>query len=276
MNVGECIKESAAIFADAGIENPLLDIEVIIGHFCGMERGQLKAYPEKEINAAQYAKIKNAVARRKEREPIAYITGEKEFYSLTFAVNPKVLIPRPETELLVDLAIYYVPMNGSALDLCTGCGAIAIALKCNRGDIKITATDISEAALALAKKNCRSILGRAKMDFRQGDLFAPVEGMKFDCIVSNPPYIDPAMKDKLPRDLLYEPAAALFTENSGKAIIEAIIANGKRYLKENGVIIIEMGESMGDFVKKSGAAAGFNVSVMNDYGGLPRVAVFKT
>ncbi|MCL2025543.1 MAG: peptide chain release factor N(5)-glutamine methyltransferase [Leptospirales bacterium] len=275
MNIGECIKESAAILADAGIENPLLDVEVIIGHFCGIERGQLKAYPEKEISAAEYTKIKNAVTRRKEREPIAYITGEKEFYSLTFAVNSGTLIPRPETELLVDLAIYYAPMDGSVLDLCTGCGAVALALKYNRSDITITATDISEAALALAKKNSRSILGRTKMDFRHGDLFAPVGNMKFDCIVSNPPYIDPAMKDKLPKDLLYEPSAALFAEDGGKAVIEAIIAGGKRRLEENGVMIIEIGESMSDFVKKSGAAAGFNVSIMNDYGGLPRVAVFK-
>jgi len=275
MNIGECIKKFTAVLSDSGIENPLLDIEVIIGHFCGMERGKLKAYPEKEISMAEYTKIKNAVARRKEREPIAYITGEKEFYSLAFAVNSGALIPRPETELLVDLAIYYVPMDGNALDLCTGCGAVALALKYNRGDIKITATDISEAALTLAKKNSRSILGRTKIDFRQGDLFAPVGDMKFDCIVSNPPYIDPAMKDKLPKDLLYEPAAALFAENNGTAVIEAIITNGKRYLKENGVIITEIGESMSDFVKKSGATAGFNVSVMNDYGGLPRVAVFK-
>ncbi|MDR3237596.1 MAG: peptide chain release factor N(5)-glutamine methyltransferase [Spirochaetia bacterium] len=152
MKISECINESAALLSAAGIENPLLDAEVIAGHFCGMERYQLKAYPETEISPSHYSKIKAAIARRKKHEPVAYITGEKEFYSLRFAVDARVLIPRPETELLVDLAVYYTPMNGRALDLCTGSGAAAIALKHTRSDIKITATDISANALALAKK----------------------------------------------------------------------------------------------------------------------------
>lgn len=275
MKISDCVKESAAILSAAGIENPQLDAEVIIGHICALERYELKAYPEKEITAAQYAKIKTAIKRREKFEPVAYITGKKEFYAINLSVDSKTLIPRPETELLVDLAIYYIPMNGTALDLCTGSGAIAVALKHNRGDVSVTATDVSADALSVARKNAKNILGPKKITFFEGDLFAPVSGKKFDCIVSNPPYVNPDDKDNLAKDLFFEPPNALFANDNGREIVGKIIAQVKTYLNENGTAIIEIGETMGDFVKQAGKKVGFEVSVMNDYGGLPRVAVLK-
>ena len=275
MKIIDCIKESTNVLTSAGIDNPQLDAEILIEHICGLERYKIKAYPNNEITASQYSKINKAIERRKSHEPVAYIIGEKEFYSICLEIDKRVLVPRPETELLVDLAIYYAPMNGKVLDLCTGSGAVAIAIKHSRGDVSVTATDISTEALSVAKKNAKNILGDKKITFYAGDLFVPVTNKKYDCIVSNPPYINPDEKDSLPQTLAFEPPIALFADNKGKAIIQKIITQVKNYLNTDGVVIIEIGESMENFVKKEGAKAGFSVSVMNDYGGLPRVAILK-
>jgi release factor glutamine methyltransferase len=152
-----------------------------------MERFRLKVYPERELTPEELEEVRASVARRMKHEPGAYITGKKEFYSLEFQVDSRVLIPRPETELAVDLAVYYAPMNGLVLDLCTGSGAIAVALRHNRSDLDVIATDLSGEALDLAEKNCSGILKPGAIEFRQGHLFDPVEGMVFDCIVFQPP-----------------------------------------------------------------------------------------
>ncbi len=275
MNIGQTVREAAADLSAAGVDNPSLDADVLVCFFSGMERYRIKAYPEKELEPAVYKKIRSAVKRRCSGEPVAYITGHKEFYGLDFTVNRHVLVPRPETELLVDLAVYYIPMNGSALDLCTGSGCIAVAVKHSRADADMTASDISSEALTVARKNSREILGPGKIAFKRGDLFESFEGMKFDCIVTNPPYVDPALKSCLPVDLSFEPETALFAENGGRAVAARIIAESSAYLKENGIMLMEIGEDAGDYVKEQGRLAGFAVSVMNDYSGLPRVAVLK-
>lgn len=275
ITIGECLQEAAAALSAAGVENAALDAEVLIGHFCGMERYQVKAYPEREVKSDQYEKIADAVARRSSFEPVAYITGKKEFYSLEFSVNRDVLIPRPETELLVDLASYYIPMNGKALDLCTGCGCIAVAVKHSRSDADITASDISQRALVVAKKNAEAILGKNKLRFAEGDLFEPVSGKVFDCIICNPPYVDTALKKSLQPDLAFEPPEALFCGEEGRELAGKIISRCGNFLSGGGVLIMEIGEAMADFVRQAGEKAGFSVSVMNDYGGLPRAAVFK-
>ena len=276
MKIHECLKESVDALVSAGVESAVLDAEVLIAHICGMERHQLKVYPEREISPADIKKIHSAIKRRSSHEPVAYITGSKEFYSLIFEVNSSVLIPRPETELLVDLAVYYAPRDGAVLDLCTGSGIIAVSLKYNRGDLHVMATDISREALAVAERNSAAILGEGAVDFYAGDLFSPVDGMSFDCILSNPPYVDPAMKAELQKDLQFEPDLALFAGSKGTAVVDAVIGRGREHLNDGGIMIIEIGESMKDFVLEKGVSAGFSVSVMNDYGGLPRVAVLKT
>jgi release factor glutamine methyltransferase len=275
LNIRDCLRESIEKLTGAGIPGAALDAEVLIAHACGMERFRLKVYPERELSPDELEEVQAAVARRMKHEPVAYITGIKEFYSLEFQVDSRVLIPRPETELAVDLAVYYAPMNGLVLDLCTGSGAIAVALKHNRSDLDVIATDLSVEALDLAEKNCSGILKPGAIEFRQGHLFDPVRGMIFDCIVSNPPYVDPAKKPELQKDLEFEPGDALYAGDSGRAIVEAIISSGGNFLTGQGVMIIEIGEAMRDFVIEKGERAGFSVSILNDYGGLPRVAVLK-
>jgi len=173
------------------------------------------------------------------------------------------------------MAIYWGETNGMVLDLCTGSGAIAVALKHSRQDLDIYASDISAKAVKTAKKNSDNILGQKKIKFFDGNLFLPFEGIKFNMIVSNPPYIDINLKGKLQREISFEPEIALYTENHGKKIIEDIIKNSINHLKDNGVLLLEIGSDQHDFVRAKGKKYGFAVSILNDYAGLPRVAVLK-
>lgn len=275
LSAGECFAKGLALLSKAGVANPQLDAEILARKACGMERYELKAYPERQLTPDMEQTAEQYFNRRCKFEPVAYILGEKEFYSLNFFVNQNVLIPRPETELLVDLAVYYTPQNSSLLDICTGSGCVAIAVKHSRRDIAVTASDISSAAINIAQKNAKALLGDATITFLQGDMFAPVSRNRFNCITCNPPYVAEEDKDEIAADLLYEPAQALFADEGGTAMIRRAINECTPYLTNDGVLLLEIGDTMADFVKQTGEAVGFHVSVMNDYGGLPRAAVLK-
>ena len=209
MKVADLLRESIALLEEKGIENPVLDAEVLMAHGCDTERFQIILKGERELSAEEEKTIRNAVERRGNFEPVAYIVGFKEFYSLDFLVNPAVLIPRPETELLVDMAIYHIPQSGTFLDIGTGSGNIAASVKYSRRDAKVYASDISPDALGVARKNIEALLPDEEIVLCEGSLFEPWEDMTFDVIASNPPYIDPDTAD-LPPDLKYEPEGALF------------------------------------------------------------------
>ena len=275
MLLGDIVKDTTRLFKEKGIENPSLDAEVLISYALNIDRYKLVSHRDRILNDKEISQIKKYAARRLKFEPVAYITGVKEFYSLEFIVNKDVLIPRPETELLVDMAIYWGAPGGTALDLCTGSGAIAVALKYNRQDLDIYASDISDKALKTARKNSNNILGPKKIKFFEGDLFSPFKGMKFNMIVSNPPYVGHNLKGTLQQDLGFEPDVALYTENHGKKIIEEIIKKSVNYLKDNGALILEFGSDQQELVRNKGKQHGFAVSILNDYSGLPRVAVLK-
>jgi release factor glutamine methyltransferase len=273
--LADVLRESIERLKSAGLENPVVDAEVLMAYVLKTERFKLTINNKEELSPLDIKKIRSAVNRRMQYEPVAYITGVKEFYSLEFKVNPGVLIPRPETELLVDLAIYYAPQQGVVLDIGTGSGIIAVSLKYCRRDLTVFATDISKDAISVARKNAKAILGRDLPRFCQGDIFTPVQGMTFDLIVSNPPYVDPGMRNALQKDLAYEPEIALFSEDSGRAAITGIIHNSRPFLSAGGKLLLEIGSEMKDFVIKEGRKKGFAVSVLNDYGGMPRVAVLQ-
>ncbi|MCL1865443.1 MAG: peptide chain release factor N(5)-glutamine methyltransferase [Spirochaetes bacterium] len=275
MLLGDIVKDTTLLFKEKGIETPSLDAEVLISSVLDIDRYKLVSHRDRALDSKEISKIKKYTARRLKFEPVAYIVGVKEFYSLEFIVNRDVLIPRPETELLVDMAVYWGETGGMVLDLCTGSGAVAVALKHNRQDLDVYASDISGKALKTARKNSNNILGPKKIKFFEGDLFAPFKGLRFNMIVSNPPYIDINLKDKMQRDLSFEPESALFAENHGKKIIEDIIKNSINYIKDNGVLLLEIGSDQQEFVRSKGKKHGFTVSVLNDYAGLPRVAVLK-
>lgn len=274
MNIEELTKETTLKLKKAGISNSRLDAEILISYILKIERYKLIVDKDKPVSEENYNEIQKLVERRFNREPVAYIVGEKEFYSIKFKVTPDVLIPRPETELLVDLAIYYAPPNSEILDLCAGSGAIAIALKYNRTDLKITASDISEKALLIAKENEKNNLEENSINFIHSDLFDKIKNNKFDLIVTNPPYVDPQKKEILAKELTFEPQSAIYAENNGKKIIIEIIKNSKEYLKKTGKIIMEISEDMKEFINEIAQEYGFKASIINDYAKMPRVAVF--
>ncbi|MCP4138593.1 MAG: peptide chain release factor N(5)-glutamine methyltransferase [bacterium] len=278
MLISELLKKSIKNLQDGGIENPVLDAELLIAYVLGMERYQLVTQREKEVVGVDIHKIEELLKRRLNFEPLFYIIGTKEFYSLEFEVNKHVLIPRPETEMLVDLAVKETKKNGTLLDLGTGSGIIAVSIKHNRPDLEVIAADISVKALDVARKNAERLIGRDSILFYSGDLFAPFEAMKtavFDVIVSNPPYIDPGIKETLQKELNFEPAGALFSEENGRKITKNIIHQAENYLVENGTLLLETGADMKDFIIKTGEECGYRVSILNDYAGLPRVGVLK-
>lgn len=275
MRLDEYIKDITGRLIDAGIESARLDCEVLLSHALNVEKYKLITDGNRDLTSDEIKKIERLVKRRCNFEPVAYITGSKEFYSLDFIVNKHVLIPRPETELLVDMAIYWAGMNASVLDLCTGSGAVAVALKHSRRDLDVVASDISAEALKVARKNSLSINGKAEIKFYRGNLFEPFKGKKFDVIISNPPYVGSDEADSLKKDLFFEPEIALFASENGRAIIEKIIVESVDYLNEKGTLLLEMGNNQGAFVTKLGEEKGYTVSILNDYSGLPRVATLK-
>ena len=274
MKISEALKKSTEMLSENNIENPHLDAQVIMAHVLKTEPFRLIVDAEKEIPASKIKVLQNLIQRRSKHEPVAYITGSKEFYAINFLVDKSTLIPRPETELLVDMAIYYAPMNAKMLDIGTGSGVIAITVKLSRADLKITAVDVSAEALLVAKKNAEKFLPDNDIKFLKSDLFKGLKNKEFDLIVSNPPYIDINKKSELALDLMYEPEQALFAEN-GISVIKKIISASKEYLTNEGKLLIEIGEDQKDEVIQLGLEYGFDVSVLNDYSGLPRIATFK-
>lgn len=275
VRVSQVLADLMARMKETGIPSAVLDAELLVAHALGTERHRLRIADDRELTAGEVRRIMGLARRRLRFEPIAYITGRKEFYSLDFTVNRSVLIPRPETELLVDMAVYYARLNATVADIGTGSGAIAVALKHERSDLDVHATDISPKALSVARKNAARILGKNRIRFHQGNLFEPLRGLRFQVIAVNPPYVDRKAAGSLQPDLRYEPDTALFAGRGGRDLVERVIKKSGRFLSDGGVLIIEIGDDMKDFVKKTGAENGFSVSVLNDYSGLPRVAVMK-
>jgi len=273
--VSEILKKTIEKFQNAGVESFALDAEVIIAHVLSVERFRLIVDNDRSLLDEEIEEIDNLVKRRINFEPVAYILGTKEFYSLEFEVNSSVLIPRPETELLVDLAVYYAPQNTRILDLGTGSGVIAVSVKHNRRDLDVYASDISEEALQVARINSEKIVGRDAVSFFAGNLFEPFPDTRFNLIVSNPPYINPEISGTLQKELEYEPQNALYSADNGREITKEIIHKSVDFLTENGILIIETGFDMKEFINECGKSNGYSVSVLNDYSGLPRVGILK-
>lgn len=275
MTVSESVRHLSDELAGRGSGTPRLDAEVLAAHALGTDRKGLIMDGNRDITPGERHRLEEALARRSVGEPVAYITGFKEFYSLPFRVDRRVLVPRPETELLVDLALYHARQGARVLDVGTGSGAIAVAVKKNRPDCAVAASDISEGALEVARRNAEEILGAGRVEFLRGDLFSPFAGRKFDIILSNPPYIDPSLRASLPRELGFEPETALFCGGSGREIVRRIIAGGRPFLEKGGMMLIEIGADMKGDVLTFAGNGGYNATVARDYAGLPRVALLK-
>jgi release factor glutamine methyltransferase len=248
------------------------DARVLATHAWGVTRAWLAANPMHILTESQDARLDLLVALRSTGHPVAYILGEREFWSRGFAVGPDVLIPRPETETLVEAALARIGGAASVCDLGTGSGAIAVTLACERPGAQVVATDASAAALAVARANAAR--HGAPVEFREGPWYAPLAGESFDLIVSNPPYVasdDPHLGEG---DLRFEPRLAL-TDGSADGLdsLRAIIAGAPAHLKAGGWILIEHGYDQAEACRELLEAAGFADPLsIPDLAGIPRVA----
>lgn len=254
-----------------------LDAEVLLAHALGKPRAYLHTWPERTPAPAAIRAFAALHARRLAGEPIAYIIGQREFWSLNLAINPNTLIPRPETELLVELALARLPHDRfcTVADLGTGSGAIALALAHERGNARVIATDTSWEALALARRNAEH-LSLANIDLRHGDWYEALHGERCALIVSNPPYItsgDPHLKRG---DVRYEPRLALDGGADGLDAIRAIVACAPAHLEPGGWLLLEHGHDQGERVPELLRAAGFlDVSDHRDGAGWARVSTAR-
>lgn len=268
----------AAAATRLGGENARLEAELLLAHVLGRARAWLFAWPEFEPDAAQCAGYERLIDARVRGEPIAYLTGRREFWSLDLAVTPAVLIPRAETELLVELALARIPSEQEAAvaDLGTGSGAIALALASERPQARVLATDASAAALAVARGNARR-LGIANIAFAQGDWCAALGTACFDLIVSNPPYIEAGDAHLAQGDLRFEPPAALASGADGLDAIRRIAAEARAHLRGDGWLLLEHGHAQGEAVRGVLLANGYaGVATVRDVEGRERVTAGRS
>jgi len=233
-----------------GSDSARLDAELLLGHTLCADRSYLYAYPENTLSVEQQQSFAQYVQRRAQGEPLAYIIGKKEFYSLLLNVNDSTLIPRPETELLVDIALQMLPQEScKVLDLGTGTGAIALALAHERPQWDILAVDCEPHAVALAQRNAQA-LGLTRVRVLHGDWFAGIRENDFDLVISNPPYIDADDAHLQQGDVRYEPRRALVSGEQGLADIKQISARARFHLKRGGYLMLEHGYQQGEAVRE--------------------------
>lgn len=250
------------------------DAEILLGFVTGRARTYLLAFGETPLTTEQAEQLTVLLARRERGEPVAYLVGEREFWSLPLSVSPATLIPRPDTECLVELALERLPATPCAiLDLGTGTGAIALALASERPDCQLTGIDLQPEAVALAQHNAQKLaINNAR--FLQGSWFTPVAGQKFALIASNPPYIDEADPHLGQGDVRFEPGSALVAADQGLADLAAIVQQAADYLEPQGWLLLEHGWQQGESVRTLLNAAGFiAVATHRDYGGNDRVTL---
>jgi release factor glutamine methyltransferase len=255
-------------------ESARLDVEVLLAHILGRERSWLYTWPEYELSTSEQSEFDGLLTRRKDGEPVAHLTGEREFWSLTLRVDASTLIPRPDTELLVEAALELCPEEKlRALDLGTGSGAIALALASEKPGWQIIAAEKSPAALALAEDNRRR-LGFTNVQILESDWFAQLPPQQFGLIVSNPPYIDAADPHLAQGDVRFEPHSALVAERHGLADIEEIANRAGSFLQDGGWLMVEHGWQQAESVREIFIAAGYRaVESRKDYSGWERITL---
>lgn len=267
----------AALASAARLLGTRLDAELLLAHVLDAPRASVVARDERVLTPEEQGDFENLVARRLAGEPLAYLTGTREFWSLELEVTPAVLVPRPETELLVEWGLELLEVRAKPeterrlLDLGTGSGAIALAFAKEHPEVRIVATDVSAAALDVARGNARR-LGSAHVEFRRGDLFAalaPADHESFDLILSNPPYV--ALGDPHLAELKFEPALALTSGPDGLDALRAIVAGAQEFLHPGGWLVVEHGAEQGAAVRELLEDEGYaETATRRDLAGLER------
>ena len=268
-----------AALEEAFVAIDRIDAQVLMAHVLGVDRAWVLANPMRILTETEDAQVDMLVARRAMGQPVAYLLGRREFYGRDFAVGPEVLIPRPETETLVEAALDALRRsraggNPDILDLGTGSGAIAVTLACERPDARIVATDTSAQALETARANARAHGCEARIGTAQGSWYAAVPGRRFDLIVANPPYVAAGDAHLAQGDLRFEPDGAL-TDGSADGLdsIRAIVSGARAHLAPGGTLLFEHGYDQAATAARILADAGFaGLLSIPDLAGIPRVA----
>ena len=281
-DVGAALRWATARLHAAGVDSPRLDAEILLAHVLTVERAHILAHPERRLRVAESTRYRQLVVRRARREPVAYLVGHQEFYGLDFCVSSAVLIPRPETELLVETAIALGHVSNTqpwiVADVGTGNGAIAVSLAVNVPHVRVYATDVSAEALAVAEKNCRRHGVSGRVTLLHGHLLTPLSEA-VDCIVANLPYVSRPEWESLPTGITaYEPRLALDGGPDGLEYIGELLASAGPYLRPGGAILLEIGAAQGLAVTTL-AEEYFpqaRVDLLRDYAGLARVVRVQT
>jgi release factor glutamine methyltransferase len=274
--IDQIIRQAAQLLA-ASSPSPRLDVEVLLMHVTGLARTALITRALEPVSAENEKRLQELLVRRVRGEPVAYLTGRREFWSMELRVTPDVLIPRPETELLVEQALARIPEDSdwTIADLGTGTGAVALAIAKERPRCRVIATDASEAALAVAQANAIR-LAIANVEFRLGEWLTPFADEVLDMIVSNPPYIAEQDPHLMQGDVRFEPRGALVAGADGLSAIRVIAADARRHLRRGGFLLLEHGYDQAPAVRAALAGQGYKaVTTCLDLQGQPRISFGK-
>ena len=275
--IGRILKWTEQYFKEKGIESPRLDAEVLLSHILGRERIYLYVHFDEPLEPAELARYREAIKQRVQRVPIAYIIGEKEFMGLTFKVTEDTLVPRPDTEILVQAAIERLRARGDAprfADIGTGTGAICLSVLHFLPKAQADTVDISPAARAVAEENAAALGASDRITFHTGDLLAPLAGQCYDAILSNPPYIpDGDIAALAPEVRLKEPHTALAGGKDGLDFYRRLMADAPALLKDGGFLAVEVGIHQAAPVAALAVPSFSRTEILKDYAGIERVVI---
>ena len=275
--IGRILKWTEQYFKEKGIESPRLDAEVLLSHILGRERIYLYVHFDEPLEPAELARYREAIKQRVQRVPVAYIIGEKEFMGLTFKVTEDTLVPRPDTEILVQAAIERLRARGDAprfADIGTGTGAICLSVLHFLPKAQADTVDISPAARAIAEENAAALEVADRVTFHTGDLLAPLAGQCYDAILSNPPYIpDGDIAALAPEVRLKEPHTALAGGKDGLDFYRRLMANAPALLKDGGFLAVEVGIHQAAPVAALAVPSFSRTEILKDYAGIERVVI---
>lgn len=274
--VKQSLSEATARLREAGVAQPDREAVWLLSHLLGISVGRLRAKPDLDLTGGQAEAFADAVSRRTRREPLQYILGSEEFMGLTFKVTPAVLIPRPDTEVLVGAALAMMHGAVRIADIGTGSGAIAVAVARFLPEASVVAVDLSAEALEVARQNAVENGVADRVEFRQGDLLGPLGQERFDSILSNPPYVGEDEVDGLmPEVRDWEPRMALTPGHDGLTIFRRLVSQAPDMLKPGGLLGVEVGAGQAAAVAALFRQAGFEPHLHSDSGGIDRAVLGK-